>query len=224
MEGTGQWLLSHDTYAAWKKQSAGALLWVHGKHGSGKSYLAAQVIEELRELCRGRNNATGSLQRDNEAENSLLHPHELGHVDFAVPDLRESHQPLVVHSGEDLPDLTVNDTANDGNQSLSLAAQSSPAIDPKGAQHPERIALAYIYCSSQLVQSVERSRIGNSVNTADGYDTTGLLSSLLKQLYQFLPRDQDISSVSDLCFVAKQDYPIREDITKGIKTVITMFS
>ncbi|KAF5506478.1 Ankyrin-1 [Colletotrichum siamense] len=45
--GSGTWLLDHPEFRAWKKSSQSALLWVHGKAGSGKSHLAARVINEL---------------------------------------------------------------------------------------------------------------------------------------------------------------------------------
>ena len=47
LEGTGQWLLDNDEFQLWESSSETKLLWVHGKHGCGKSYLAARVIDHL---------------------------------------------------------------------------------------------------------------------------------------------------------------------------------
>ncbi len=49
LEGTGQWLLENETFQQWETSSRSELLWVHGKQGSGKSYLAARVIQYLKD-------------------------------------------------------------------------------------------------------------------------------------------------------------------------------
>ncbi|KAF4857247.1 Ankyrin-1 [Colletotrichum siamense] len=45
--GSGTWLLDHPEFQAWKQSSQSTLLWVHGKPGTGKSHLAARIINEL---------------------------------------------------------------------------------------------------------------------------------------------------------------------------------
>jgi Cdc6-like AAA superfamily ATPase len=40
-------LLDNEVLQNWKTKSTSELLWVHGKHGCGKSYLAARVIQDL---------------------------------------------------------------------------------------------------------------------------------------------------------------------------------
>lgn len=47
LEGTGQWLLDDERFQSWESSSETKLLWVHGKHGCGKSHLAARVINHL---------------------------------------------------------------------------------------------------------------------------------------------------------------------------------
>lgn len=42
--------MRHDSFKGWVDDTRSALLWIHGKHGSGKSHLAARVIEELHAL------------------------------------------------------------------------------------------------------------------------------------------------------------------------------
>ncbi|KAI8173363.1 hypothetical protein K4K48_010424 [Colletotrichum sp. SAR 10_66] len=45
--GSGDWLLDHERFKAWRNSTFSNLLWIHGKPGSGKSHLAARVIEEF---------------------------------------------------------------------------------------------------------------------------------------------------------------------------------
>ena len=46
LPGSGAWLLEDIVYTRWHKESACSLLWLHGKVGSGKSNLAAIVVED----------------------------------------------------------------------------------------------------------------------------------------------------------------------------------
>lgn len=140
------------------------------------------------------------------------------------PDLAESHHALAPHAKAKVSSFPVEHTTDEAHNFLSNGAKSGPTIDTVGSPGPRRTALAYIYCNSQSFQGSERTRTGHSVDPAAGYDTTGLLSSLLRQLYQFLPKDQDIPAVSDLCFETREDHPSREDITKGIKSAIALFN
>ncbi|KAI0197576.1 hypothetical protein F4808DRAFT_463616 [Astrocystis sublimbata] len=44
--GTGQWLLEHDSYLAWKS-GTNSFLWLHGIPGCGKTVLSSIVIEDI---------------------------------------------------------------------------------------------------------------------------------------------------------------------------------
>ena len=46
-KGTGQWLLEHDSYVAWKGQQDSAILCLYGIPGCGKSVLASAIIDDL---------------------------------------------------------------------------------------------------------------------------------------------------------------------------------
>ncbi|KAF9064043.1 hypothetical protein BDP27DRAFT_201288 [Rhodocollybia butyracea] len=46
--GTGEWILSHEHFVKWRKDKSG-LLWIHGKVGSGKTFLSATIIRELQD-------------------------------------------------------------------------------------------------------------------------------------------------------------------------------
>jgi hypothetical protein len=45
--GTGDWLLQHDKFQDWIKSTGSAVLWCHGGPGTGKSFLAANVLEHI---------------------------------------------------------------------------------------------------------------------------------------------------------------------------------
>ncbi|KAK0745592.1 hypothetical protein B0T18DRAFT_428716 [Schizothecium vesticola] len=51
VDGTGQWLLDSQAFQCWLTQPRSQLLWVYGKHGSGKSHVASRIINELRFQC-----------------------------------------------------------------------------------------------------------------------------------------------------------------------------
>ncbi|KAJ5959558.1 uncharacterized protein N7479_006708 [Penicillium vulpinum] len=46
--GTGQWLISTNTYQQWHQSDTNGLLWIKGIPGSGKSVMAASIIHQLR--------------------------------------------------------------------------------------------------------------------------------------------------------------------------------
>lgn len=47
LEGTGKWLLNKHEYVEWRNSSVSSVLWLHGIPGSGKTYLAANVVKHL---------------------------------------------------------------------------------------------------------------------------------------------------------------------------------
>ncbi|UQC89843.1 pfs domain-containing protein [Colletotrichum lupini] len=47
VDGTGEWLTKNNNYKAWSDSSSSSMLWIRGKHGSGKSHLASCIIEKL---------------------------------------------------------------------------------------------------------------------------------------------------------------------------------
>ncbi|CAI7635530.1 unnamed protein product [Penicillium bialowiezense] len=49
LPGTGQWLTSTKTYQEWHSGDTNGLLWIKGIPGSGKSVMAASIIQKLRE-------------------------------------------------------------------------------------------------------------------------------------------------------------------------------
>ncbi|OHF02266.1 hypothetical protein CORC01_02546 [Colletotrichum orchidophilum] len=56
VEGTGDWLTKNDSYKAWSASPSSTMLWIYGKHGSGKSHLASRIIQNLK---RDTTNAPG---------------------------------------------------------------------------------------------------------------------------------------------------------------------
>ncbi|KAN0131590.1 hypothetical protein V8E53_010432 [Lactarius tabidus] len=47
-QGTANWFFRGSLFEEWK--TAGSLLWIHGKPGSGKSVLSSAVIQEIMTL------------------------------------------------------------------------------------------------------------------------------------------------------------------------------
>ncbi|KAL8380483.1 hypothetical protein RB599_009798 [Gaeumannomyces hyphopodioides] len=139
LPGTGQWLLHHPSFIQWKSRGAedGSVLSILGKHGSGKSHLAALVIH--------------NLQEHRETQNSL--------------------------------------------------------------QSSTRVALAYVYCSAQWKISAADGAKGRH---GDGSAANLLLRSILRQLYQQLPLDQDVASIRDSCFQRKDQQPERMAVRNAI--------
>lgn len=223
LDETGTWLLQHEHYISWKTKPRAALLWVHGKHGSGKSHLAARVIEELRAVCQERNAATGDNNDSDRGDSDPTHniADIQGHL---VPGSVENESALVLRQGNGRQDIVLANSSDD-NAWSSLAEPAGHRIVTSGTHSSSnRAALAYVYCSSQQVRSSKRFGNSRSAQPADWYDTTGLLSCILKQLYQFLPMDTDIPELTQACFETTEDQPSREAVTNGIKAVIPMFS
>lgn len=212
------------TYLSWKTWSSEALLWVFGKHGSGKSHLAARVIEELRLFCRQRNVAT-SDRNDNDHVVDGFSADTANTAEPLTPRPAEDQSSLVLWKGHDQRE-TFPESSDDNAAWSSLTGvdglRSVASDDTTSTSN--RVALAYIYCSSQQVERSDRHKTGRITQSGDWYDTTGLLSCLLKQLYQFLPRDQDIPELTHACFEAKEDLPSREVIMNGVRSVISMLS
>lgn len=94
MEETGQWLLCHEIYLSWKERSHRALLWIYGKHGSGKSHLAARIIEELTLLCYERKHTAGHRYSENRGHDRPLHTNA-AQEDASITGFAEPQNTLV---------------------------------------------------------------------------------------------------------------------------------
>lgn len=223
MDETGKWLLEHENYTLWKTSSREALLWVYGKHGSGKSHLAARVIEELRVVCQERNATTGNINNNDHSDSGSRPVIETSGGDLDIRSV-EDEPALVLWQGHDQQDTIPASSSDDNTWSSPPGAVSDRNATSEAQSNSNRTALAYVYCSSQQVQSSQKYKISRNTQPADWYDTTGLLGCILKQLYQFLPRDMDIPELIQACFETREDQPSREAITNGIKTIMSMFS
>lgn len=52
LHGSGQWFLQKDSFEKWRDASSSNMLWLRGRPGSGKSFLAGQVVNYLRQQGR----------------------------------------------------------------------------------------------------------------------------------------------------------------------------
>jgi hypothetical protein len=57
--GTGGWLTMHRSYLDWRSSKRPLMFWLHGFMGSGKSWLAHAVIEDIKSNAISRNGAVG---------------------------------------------------------------------------------------------------------------------------------------------------------------------
>lgn len=223
MDETGKWLLSHEKYDSWKQKSSGGLLWVYGKPGSGKSHLAAQIIEQLREVCKERNNLDNGQDETFEIGDRVLPCFEIIEPHILAPTSARSHE-NPIRTFQDSSQYSDAEGPVAGiNQASNAETMGDPDIDSEVLQRSDKTALAYIYCNSQLVRRSERMGPNYIAEPAAGYDTTGLLRSLTKQLYQSLPNGQDIQLLSDLCFNTANEQPTRDEVMKAIRTMIKVF-
>lgn len=223
LDKTGKWLLSRGKYVAWKQQSSRALLWVYGKPGSGKSHLAAQIIEQLREACKERDNMDNGQGERLAIEDNVLPYFEIIEPDNPASIPARPHQDRNQKLLDSSQRSNAEGFATGITQASNAETMGDPDIDSEVVQRSKRTALAYIYCDSQLVQHTDRTGLNHIAEPAAGYDTTGLLRALTKQLYQLLPTGQDIQILSDLCVGTENEQPNREEVMKAIKTVIKMF-
>lgn len=217
LDETGSWLLSHEIYLSWRESLTRSLLWVYGKHGSGKSHLAARVIEELRSFCHDMNRAASQAD-------AHLQTVDLIHADDSAEGPVEPNNALVLHPQASSMLTDSHTFVGDANISSAFTADSDLQSGPRNFRAPGCAALAYIYCSSELIKTSGNTQGGHLTSSSIRYDTTDLLASILKQLYRHLPLDEDVPRLRELCFDAKIEQPSREDITQGIKSVIKMFA
>lgn len=221
LDETGSWLLSHETYLSWRERSYGSLLWVYGKHGSGKSHLAARVIEELRSFCLDRNRLPSQSDGRSRGRGEL-ETVDTADADDSAQGPVEPKDSLVLHSQANATDTTSQTFAGDATFSAEFTAESSVQSRPTNSRSSGRAAVAYIYCSSELIRTSGNTQGGHLTDSRVRYDTTDLLGSILKQLYRHLPLDEDVPRLRDLCFDAHIEQPSREDIIHGIKSIIPM--
>lgn len=217
LDETGSWLLSHETYLSWRENFSGSLLWVYGKHGSGKSHLAARVIEELRSFCHERKRVASQADAN-------LQTVDLIHADDSAEGPVEPRNALVLHPQASSMVTDSHTFMGYANISSELTADSNLQSGPGDFRAPGRAALAYIYCSSELTRTSGNTQGGHLTTSSSRYDTTDLLASMLKQLYRHLPLDEDVPRLRELCFDAHIEQPSREDMIHGIKSVIKMFA
>lgn len=185
--------------------------------------MATRVIEELRLLCQETNAASDNNEVNDRGDYASALTTD-NHEKFLHTQSAEPHAALVVWQGHQRPETAVESSSDNANWSSLAGFDGHRSLASETPLPFNRTALAYIYCSSQQVQKSDKLKTGRGVQPAGWYDTTGLLGCLLKQLYQFLPRDQDVLALRNLCFEMRADQPSREDIMNGIKSVISMFS
>ncbi|ETS83239.1 hypothetical protein PFICI_05115 [Pestalotiopsis fici W106-1] len=54
---TGAWVFAHEKFTQWKESLNGALLWLHGIPGAGKTILCSNIIEHMEIYCNDQSHA-----------------------------------------------------------------------------------------------------------------------------------------------------------------------
>jgi WD40 repeat protein len=91
LQGSGEWLLQKSSFREWRDSLSSKLFWLRGRPGAGKSYLAGNVVNHLREqnydcCCfffssRDNNRSTiNSFLRSMAFQMALLHPEILAWI------------------------------------------------------------------------------------------------------------------------------------------------
>lgn len=145
LKSTGNWLLNHKLFQAWKQAEKSRLLWIHGKAGSGKSHLAACVIDDIEKSCK-------------------------------------THR----QSGD-----------------------------------KETHALAYFYCSAKSTQHQDKR---GDASSPTSQLAVLLLSSLLRQLYEQLPAEEDVDSILQNYKDRPSNRLGREKTKDGIRNILMKFT
>ncbi|RDW58456.1 hypothetical protein BP5796_12386 [Coleophoma crateriformis] len=56
---TGEWLVANSRYLEWQGISTSTILWLHGRPGSGKTYLTSRIIDDIESALRTSQNNEG---------------------------------------------------------------------------------------------------------------------------------------------------------------------
>ncbi|RDW57470.1 hypothetical protein BP6252_13808 [Coleophoma cylindrospora] len=56
---TGTWLVANNKYSEWQNISTSTILWLHGRPGSGKTYLTSKIIDDIESALRTSQNNEG---------------------------------------------------------------------------------------------------------------------------------------------------------------------
>ncbi|KAH8886231.1 hypothetical protein GQ53DRAFT_695000 [Thozetella sp. PMI_491] len=108
LQGAGDWLLQKPVFQEWRDAYASKLMWLRGRPGSGKSFLAGNVVNHLREQERNVSTFFFSSQSENKSTASaflrtmayqmaILHP-EMLNVICDIFDRKDSVLDKVDHN------------------------------------------------------------------------------------------------------------------------------
>ncbi|KAK8064358.1 hypothetical protein PG994_006996 [Apiospora phragmitis] len=89
-------------------------------------------------------------------------------------------------------------------------------------ENQPRYALAYVYCTANLAETSSHKNLDRTSETTGG--AGAILSSILRQLYSFLPKNHDIDLLKGLYRENQASNPVTEDMREGIKLVVANFA
>ncbi|KAK8121598.1 hypothetical protein PG984_010268 [Apiospora sp. TS-2023a] len=85
-----------------------------------------------------------------------------------------------------------------------------------------KYAVAYVYCGTSMAEPSSHKNPERNAETRGG--GAAILSSILRQLYSFLPRDEDITLLKDLHLENQSSNPSVEDVRESIRSIVAKFA
>ncbi|KAK8075864.1 hypothetical protein PG997_010527 [Apiospora hydei] len=200
LDGTAQWLLDDDRFKDWKLQSRPNRLYLHGKAGSGKSHLAAKLIRDVDLWCREQNASLAKVETQISREQNANASHAK----------MESHLAGEQNTNVSLAKVETQLARGEENSSITKL------------ENQRKYAMAYIYCGANMTETSGHKNLDRTSEPRSG--AAAILSSILRQLYSYLPRDQDVEFLRDLCRQNQSSNPSIEDVRESIRLIVAKFA
>ncbi|KAK7913798.1 hypothetical protein PG985_011501 [Apiospora marii] len=90
--------------------------------------------------------------------------------------------------------------------------------NPANPENQRKYAVAYVYCGANMSEASGRKDLDTTPEARSG--AAAILSSMLKQLYSFLPMDQDVTLLRNLYRDNQSSNPPIDDVREGIRLVV----
>ncbi|KAK7983177.1 hypothetical protein PG989_010579 [Apiospora arundinis] len=89
-------------------------------------------------------------------------------------------------------------------------------------ENPRKYAIAYAYCGTNMAEAISHKNPERTSEAVGG--ASAILSAILRQLYNFLPRNQDVALVKDLYTENQSGNLSIEDVREAIRLIVPKFT
>ncbi|KAK7999276.1 hypothetical protein PG990_011876 [Apiospora arundinis] len=89
-------------------------------------------------------------------------------------------------------------------------------------ENPRKYAIAYAYCGTNMAEAISHKNPERTSEAVGG--ASAILSAILRQLYNFLPRNQDVALVKDLYIENQSGNLSIEDVREAIRLIVPKFT